>query len=56
MKKPYLRVMFLEEFYATADLSNFEALKDELKAWQFFYRTTPAWFARRRRPPDIAVN
>jgi transposase InsO family protein len=27
----------LEEFYATADLSNFELLKDELKCWQFFY-------------------
>lgn len=27
----------LEEFYATADLSNFEVLKNELKSWQFFY-------------------
>lgn len=27
----------LEEFYATADLSNFENLKEELKYWQFFY-------------------
>ncbi len=27
----------LEEFYATADLSNFEDLKEELKCWQFFY-------------------
>ena len=27
----------LEEFYATADLTNFEALKEELKEWQFFY-------------------
>ena len=27
----------LEEFYATADLLDFETLKDELKAWQFFY-------------------
>ena len=27
----------LEEFYATADLSNFALLKDELKCWQFFY-------------------
>lgn len=27
----------LEEFYATTDLSNFEALKEELSAWQFFY-------------------
>lgn len=27
----------LEEFYATTNLSNFEVLKDELKAWQFFY-------------------
>ena len=27
----------LEEFYATADLSNFEVLKEDLKAWQFFY-------------------
>lgn len=27
----------LEEFYATADLSNFDNLKEELKYWQFFY-------------------
>ena len=27
----------LEEFYAITDLSDFEALKEELKAWQFFY-------------------
>lgn len=27
----------LEEFYAIADLSNFEKLRDELGAWQFFY-------------------
>ncbi len=27
----------LEEFYVTADLSNFEKLRDELNAWQFFY-------------------
>lgn len=26
----------LEEFYATADLSNFGNLKEELKCWQFF--------------------
>ena len=27
----------LEEFYAKANLEDFESLKDELKAWQFFY-------------------
>lgn len=27
----------LEEFYATADLSDFEKLKEELGCWQFFY-------------------
>ncbi len=27
----------LEEFYAIADLSDFEKLRDELGAWQFFY-------------------
>lgn len=27
----------LEEFYAIADLTNFEALKNELEAWQSFY-------------------
>jgi transposase InsO family protein len=27
----------LEEFYATADLSNFETLQEELSCWQFFY-------------------
>jgi len=27
----------LEEFYATADLSNFEILQEELSCWQFFY-------------------
>ena len=27
----------LEEFYAIADLSNFENLREELSAWQFFY-------------------
>jgi|GEM_PF-5564259 len=27
----------LEEFYAIADLSNFENLREELSQWQFFY-------------------
>ncbi|HJK86607.1 MAG TPA: integrase core domain-containing protein [Candidatus Megaira endosymbiont of Nemacystus decipiens] len=27
----------LREFYATADLSNFETLKEQLKEWQFTY-------------------
>ena len=27
----------LEEFYAIADLSNFENLREELAQWQFFY-------------------
>jgi hypothetical protein len=27
----------LEEFYANADLTNFEKLKNELKGWQFTY-------------------
>jgi hypothetical protein len=27
----------LEEFYAIADLSDFENLREELSAWQFFY-------------------
>ena len=27
----------LREFYATADLSNFEILKNQLKEWQFTY-------------------
>ncbi len=27
----------LEEFYAKANLEDFESLKDDLKAWQFFY-------------------
>lgn len=27
----------LEEFYAVADLSNFESLRDELGEWQFYY-------------------
>jgi len=27
----------LEEFYATADLSDFEKLREELEYWQFFY-------------------
>jgi transposase InsO family protein len=27
----------LEEFYATANLEDFESLKDDLKVWQFFY-------------------
>ena len=27
----------LEEFYATADLSNFECLREELEYWQFYY-------------------
>ena len=27
----------LEEFYATADLSDFDSLREELAAWQFFY-------------------
>ena len=27
----------LEEFYATADLSNFECLREELECWQFYY-------------------
>ena len=31
------RITDLEEFYAIADLSDFEKLRDELSAWQFFY-------------------
>jgi transposase InsO family protein len=27
----------LEEFYATAELDNFENLREELACWQFFY-------------------
>ena len=27
----------LEEFYAIADLSDFEKLREELSTWQFFY-------------------
>lgn len=27
----------LEEFYATAELDDFEKLREELKCWQFFY-------------------
>lgn len=45
----------LEEFYATADLSNFEILKEELAAWQFFYNWQRPHGSLSGKPPSQIV-
>ncbi len=44
----------LEEFYAIADLSSFENLREELSQWQFFYNwQRPHGSLKGRTPSEI---
>jgi len=46
----------LEEFYAIADLSDFEKLRDELGAWQFFYNWQRPHGSLKGRTPSQVVG
>ena len=46
----------LEEFYALADLSDFDALQDELAQWQFFYNWHRPHGALKGRSPNAIVH
>jgi transposase InsO family protein len=47
----------LEEFYAIADLSNFENLREELAQWQFFYNwQRPHGALKGKTPCDIVTE
>lgn len=47
----------LEEFYAIADLSNYENLREELAQWQFFYNwQRPHGSLKGKTPSEIVGN
>lgn len=46
----------LEEFYAIADLSNFENLREELAQWQFFYNWQRPHGALKGKTPSEIVS
>jgi transposase InsO family protein len=47
----------LEEFYAIADLSDFENLREELAQWQFFYNwQRPHGSLKGKTPSEIVAN
>ena len=47
----------LEEFYAIADLSNFENLREELAQWQFFYNwQRPHGSLKGKTPSEIVAD
>lgn len=47
----------LEEFYALADLSNFENLREELAQWQFFYNwQRPHGSLKGKTPSEIVAD